>query len=471
MARRLPDRRRRVRGARDRDRGEDLGRSRPRRRAAAAADPGPAGDGQGSLGRGGDGGVPGKRRRRQLNVTPGVEDLLRELAPQVLGTVAHRYGDFAAAEDAVQEALLAAALRWPRDGIPENPRAWLLQTAARRLIDQYRSDRARRERETTALRQDPPPHADSERDDTLLVVFMCCHPALTPASAIALTLRAVGGLTTAEIASAFLVDEATMAQRIARAKQKIKASGIPFRMPEQDERAARLRSVLHVLYLIFNEGYTSSGGGELQRPELADEAIRLTRLVHRLVPDHAEAAGLLALMLLLDARRAARTNGAGDLIPLAEQDRTHWDQTRIADGLALLDRALDERAVGEYQLQAAIAAVHARARRADDTDWRQILALYGLLERMTGNPVVTLNRAVAAAMADGPAAGLEVLDGVDDRLRGHYRLDAIRAHLLEMAGDTDGALAHYRAAASRTTNLPEQRYLATRVARLNAGRR
>jgi len=400
-------------------------------------------------------------------VQAGVEDLLRELAPQVLGTLVRRYGDFDAAEDAVQEALLAAALRWPHDGVPEKPRGWLIQTAERRMIDQLRSERSRRSRESLALLQEAPAQEVSDQDDTLIVLFMCCHPALTAASAIALTLRAVGGLTTAEIANAFLVDEATMAQRISRAKQRIKASGVPFRMPTREEQTARLRTVLHVLYLIFNEGYASSTGGELQRTELSDEAIRLTRMVQRMLPDDGEVAGLLALMLLIDARRPARTDSAGELIPLAEQDRTLWDRALITEGVALINRAIGNGAVGEYQLQAAIAAVHDRAPRADDTDWPQILALYGLLEQMTGNPVVTLNRAVAAAMAEGPSAGLALLDAVGERLAGHYRLDAVRAHLLEMAGDTKGALAHYRAAATRTTSLPEQRYLAAQAARLN----
>jgi RNA polymerase sigma factor (sigma-70 family) len=389
------------------------------------------------------------------------------LAPQVLGTLVRRYGDFDAAEDAVQEALLAAALHWPREGVPAKPRGWLIQTAERRLIDQQRSDRSRRDRETLAgLRETTTPDV-SDQDDTLIVLFMCCHPALTPASAIALTLRAVGGLTTAEIARAFFVDEATMAQRISRAKQRIKASRVPFGMPTPDEQTARLRTVLHVLYLIFNEGYTSSTGRELHRTELSEEAIRLTRVVQRLLPNDGEVAGLLALMLLIDARRPARTDAAGEPIPLAEQDRTLWDQARIAEGVALLNRAVGAGAVGEYQLQAAIAAVHDQAPQADDTDWRQILALYGLLEQMTGNPVVTLNRAVAAAMADGPSAGLALLDAVDELLNGHHRLDAVRAHLLEMAGDRQAALAHYRAAANRTTSLPEQRYLTKQAARLN----
>ena len=380
-----------------------------------------------------------------------------------------RHGDFDAAEDAVQEALLAAAVHWPRDGVPESPRGWLLQTAERRLIDQWRSDRSRRDREGLALQQETPPADVSDQDDALILLFLCCHPSLTPASAIALTLRAVGGLTTAEIASAFLVGEATMAQRISRAKERIKASAVPFRLPTHEERPARLREVLHVLYLIFNEGYTSSSGRDLQRTELSDEAVRLTRMVQRLLPDDGEVMGLLALMLLIDARSAARTDAAGELVPLAEQDRAVWDRAQIAEGLALVDRALEQGAVGEYQLQAAIAAVHDRAPHADETDWSQILALYGLLERLTGNPVVTLNRAVAAAMADGPDAGLALLDGIDERMAGHYRLDAVRAHLLELAGDTEAARALYRAAAGRTTSLPEQRYLAGRAARLNQG--
>jgi RNA polymerase sigma factor (sigma-70 family) len=397
-----------------------------------------------------------------------VEDLLRESAPQVLGALVRRYGDFDTAEDAVQEALLAAALRWPRDGVPEKPRGWLIQTAERRMIDQWRSEQSRRAREGLALLQEVPAQEVSHQDDTLLVLFMCCHPALTPASAIALTLRAAGGLTTAEIANAFLVGEATMAQRIARAKQRIKASRLPFRMPTREEQTTRVRQVLHVLYLIFNEGYASSTGRELQRTELSEEAIRLTRMVQRMLPDDGEVIGLLALMLLVDARRPARTDAAGELIPLAGQDRALWDQARIAEGVALLESAVGKGAVGEYRLQAAIAAVHDQAARAEAIDWPQILALYGLLEQMTGNPVVRLNRAVAAAMADGPSAGLALLDAVDERLNGHYRLDAVRAHLLEMAGDTEAALAHYRAAAQRTTNLREQRYLATQAARLRA---
>jgi RNA polymerase sigma factor (sigma-70 family) len=403
-----------------------------------------------------------------VNQEPAIEDLLRELAPQVLGVVTRRFGDFAAAEDAVQEALLAAALHWPRDGLPDSPRGWLIQTATRRQTDQFRSEQARRRREQAAALQEPPAANVTEHDDTLILLFLCCHPALTAASAIALTLRAVGGLTTAEIANAFLVPEATMAQRISRAKQRIKNSGVPFRRPAADgEWQQRRRSVLHVLYLIFNEGYASSVGRELHRVELSGEAIRLARMVHRMLPEDGEVAGLLALMLLTDARRPARTTSDGELIPLAEQDRARWDQRLIAEGVALIAAAMTAGAVGEYQLQAAIAALHDQAARVEDTDWPQILALYGMLERMTGNPMVALNRAIAAAMANGPAAGLTLLEALDEPLAGHYRLDAVRAHLFEMAGDTSAAVAHYRAAASRTTSVPEQHYLTIQAARLS----
>jgi RNA polymerase sigma factor (sigma-70 family) len=403
--------------------------------------------------------------------------LLRELAPQVLGAVARRHGDFAAAEDAVQEALIAAASRWPADGVPDNPRGWLYHVALRRLTDHLRSEMARRRREdaaATTLWADwafvPAPDAEVavERDDTLLLLFMCCHPALTPPSAIALTLRAVGGLTTAEIAAAFLVPEATLAQRISRAKQSIRRSGVPFRMPSADERAERLTAVLHVLYLVFNEGYTSSSGPALHRADLSDEAIRLTRAVHALLPHDGEVAGLLALMLLTDARRAARTGEHGQLIPLDEQDRARWDRRLIAEGVALVSAALSRGAVGAYQLQAAIAAVHDEAARVEDTDWPQILALYGLLRELSDNPMVALGQAIAVAMVHGPAAGLEQVAALDAdaRIRGHYRLDAVRAHLHELAGDRERALAHYRAAAERTTSLPERDYLIARAARL-----
>jgi RNA polymerase sigma factor (sigma-70 family) len=402
------------------------------------------------------------------------EHLLRDLAPQVLGAVIRRFRDFAAAEDAVQEALVAAAMQWPREGVPDNPRAWLIQVASRRMTDQLRSELARRRRETAAAMQSgclaPAAGIENETDgdDTLILIFMCCHPALTPSSAIALTLRAVGGLTTAEIANAFLVPEATMAQRISRAKQSIKASGVPFRLPTNQERAQRLRDVLHVLYLIFNEGYTSSVGPRLERRELSHEAIRLTRAVHNLLPDDGEVAGLLALMLLTDARRAARTGPDGELIPLTKQDRTLWDQKEISEGVALLTATLSKGSIGAYQLQAAIAAVHDEAARAADTDWPQILALYDLLKRMSDNPMVMLNHAIAAAMVHGPSAGLDLLNALDAdrRLTGHHRLDAVRAHLLELAGDHQAAIAHYRTAAGRTTSLPERNYLMTQAARL-----
>jgi RNA polymerase sigma factor (sigma-70 family) len=401
-----------------------------------------------------------------------IEDLLRGLAPQVLAILARQSGDFDAAEDAAQEALIAAADHWPRDGVPEHPRAWLLRTAERRLIDQRRSDQARANRELqTALEASSTPAAPLvEEDDTLTVLFLCCHPSLTPASAIGLTLRAVGGLTTAQIARAFFVPEATMAQRISRAKWTIQESGVAFRMPDTGTAAyeAALRSVLHVLYLVFNEGYVSSAGADLGAPELADEAIRLARLVHRQLPNDGEAAGLLALMLLIDARRPARADASGDPIPLADQDRTRWDRARIAEGVAILDAAIASGRVGEYQLQAAIAALHDRAATAADTDWPQIVALYEVLERMTGSPVVRLNRAVASAMAGVPADGLALLDGLDGSVAAH-RLEAVRAYLLEQAGDIDGAVEHYRAAAKLTTNLPEQRHLSMRAARLRFG--
>ncbi len=404
----------------------------------------------------------------------GSERLLRGLAPQVLGAAVRRFRDFAAAEDAVQEALVAAATQWPREGIPDNPRAWLIHVASRRMTDHVRSELARRRRETAAALETEvvapaaDPEGETDQDDTLTLLFMCCHEALTPSSAIALTLRAVGGLTTAEIAGAFLVPEATMAQRISRAKQSIKASGAPFRLPDNRERAQRLRAVLHVLYLIFNEGYASSAGRQLQRCELSREAIRLTRAVHQLLPDDAETAGLLALMLLTDARRAARTGPGGELIPLSQQDRTLWDRDEIAEGIALLTATLPKGSVGAYQLQAAVAAVHDEAARAADTDWPQILALYDLLKRMSDNPMVTLNHAVAAAMVHGPSAGLDLLRALDadGRLAEHHRLSAVRAHLLELAGDRQAAIAHFLTAASRTASLPERNYLMTQAARL-----
>ena len=402
------------------------------------------------------------------------EHLLRELAPQVLGAVARRFRDFAAAEDAVQEAMIAAFTQWPQDGMPDNPRGWLIQVASRRMTDQARSEIARRARETAVAQEvetmapTVDMESDMDPDDTLILLFMCCHPALTASSAIALTLRAVGGLTTAEIANAFLVPEATMAQRISRAKQNIKASGVPFRLPSPEERGERLPEVLHVLYLIFNEGYASSIGAQLQRLDLAHEAIRLTRSAKALLPDNGEVAGLLALMLLTDARRAARTGPEQELIPLTKQDRSRWDRAEISEGIEFLTAALSNGAIGLYQLQAAIAAVHDEAARAEDTDWPQILALYELLKRVSPSPVVILNHAIAAAMVHGPSKGLELLRMLDNdpRLAGHYRLNAVRAHLFEMIGDYESAAKNYRIAASRTTSVPEQNYLMTQAARL-----
>jgi RNA polymerase sigma factor (sigma-70 family) len=402
------------------------------------------------------------------------EHLLRELAPQVLGAVARRFRDFSAAEDAVQEAMIAAFTQWPEAGIPDHPRGWLIQVASRRLTDQVRSEIARRERETAVARETDTVvpaveiESDMDRDDTLILLFMCCHAALTSSSAIALTLRAVGGLTTVEIANAFLVPEATMAQRISRAKQNIKASGVPFRLPSPQERSERLPAVLHVLYLIFNEGYASSTGAHLQRLDLAREAIRLTRSAKGLLPDDSEVMGLLALMLLTNARRAARTGPDEELIPLDKQDRTLWCQAEISEGVELLTAALSKGSVGLYQLQAAIAAVHDEAAHAEDTDWPQILALYELLKHVAPSPMVTLNHAIAAAMVHGPSKGLELLRALDEdgRLASHYRLDAVRAHLLEMVGDYQSSIKHYRIAASRTTSIPEQNYLMTQAARI-----
>ncbi|QKW33727.1 sigma-70 family RNA polymerase sigma factor [Actinomadura sp. NAK00032] len=415
-----------------------------------------------------------------MRTPPAVEDLLRALAPQVLGTLVRRHGAFDACEDAVQEALLAAAVQWPGEGVPENPRGWLLTVATRRLTDQWRSERARRDREAAVFAEEtalagegaapgPGEGRAADRDDTLTLLFLCCHPALSPPSQVALTLRAVGGLTTAQIARAFLVPEATMAQRVSRAKQKIKAAGARFAMPPAGERDARLRAVLHVLYLVFNEGYTASSGPDLQRTDLTAEAIRLARGVRALLPGDGEVAGLLALMLLTDARRPARTGRGGLLIPLTDQDRTLWRRDAIEEGTALITEALTWSPPGPYQLQAAIAAVHAEAPRAEDTDWRQILGLYRLLSHLSPNPMVTLNEAVALAMVDGPSAGLELLRALDGdaRMAGHHRLAAVRAHLLEMTGDPDAAREAYREAARRTTSLPERRYLDSRAARLN----
>ena len=394
------------------------------------------------------------------------EGLLRNLAPQVLGALVRRYGDFDACEDAVQEALLAAAKQWPTEGVPANPTGWLIRVASRRRIELWRGESARRRREETATALAPPsPGSVPDVDDTLTLLLLCCHPTLTPVSQVALTLRAVGGLTTAEIARAFLVPEATVGQRISRAKQRIKAGGAHFRMPQPTDLGERIAAVLRVLYLIFNEGYTASSGSALHRVELTTEAIRLTRQLRDRVPEDGEVAGLLALMLLTDARRPARTGPDGALVPLAEQDRRRWDTEAIAEGISLITETLASAPIGPYQLQAAIAAVHDEAARFEDTDRRQILGLYELLRRIAPGPMVTLNRIVAVAMVHGPRVGLEQLAAAeaDPALAGHHRLHAIRAHLLEMAGDGESARIQYDLAARRTLSVPEQRYLASRA--------
>jgi len=387
-----------------------------------------------------------------------IEQTWRELTPQVLGALVRRYGHFESCEDAVQEALLAAATQWPEQGVPDEPKTWLIRIASRRLIDILRNEEARRHREDAVRVPEVAPEPAPGADDSLTLLFLCCHPALSTPSQIALTLRAVGGLTTSEIASALLTPEATMGQRISRAKQKVR--GTPFRMPA--EYAERLASVLQVLYLIFNEGYTA-----MTRVELAPEAIRLTRMLRTLLADDGEVAGLLALMLLTEARRTARTTSDGLPVPLDEQDRSLWDQDAIAEGVDLITRAMTTSRLGPYQLQAAIAAVHSEAKAADDTDWPQILGLYSLLESHLDSPVVTLNRAVALAKVQGPAAGLALLDTLrdDERVTRSHRYPAVRAHLVELVGDSEAAAALYLAAAKLTTNTPEQRYLRTRAAR------
>jgi RNA polymerase sigma factor (sigma-70 family) len=409
-------------------------------------------------------------------VTPSgsdVEDLLRSLAPQVLAVLLRRHQAFDLCEDAVQEALLSAAMEWPTAGMPENPRAWLITVATRRLIDEVRSERSRREREERVVLGAPPAELSRhpgdglgpDHDDALALLLLCCHPVLTPPTQIALTLRAVGGLTTAEIAAAFFVPEATMAQRVSRAKQRIRDAGATFSMPPAAEVDERIRAVCHVLYLIFNEGYTATAGDRVNRVDLTREALRLTRELHRLRPGDGEISGLLALMLLTEARRAARVDGAGELVSLADQDRRRWDRAAIDEGVALVTGALAECPVGTYQIQAAIAAVHDEAGSADETDWPQILALYELLDAVAPNPMATVNRALAVAMVRGPDAGLRLLDTLagDDRVARHHRLYAMRGHLLELAGSPGAARGAFEEAARRTASLPEKRYLRARA--------
>ncbi|MFE7453926.1 RNA polymerase sigma factor [Streptomyces griseus] len=414
---------------------------------------------------------------RRTDVT--VEELLRRHAPQVLGALVRRYGHFDQAEDSVQEALIAAAGQWPGDGVPDNPRGWLIRVASRRLTDRLRSDEARRRREETAAALTPadafvapPPGEDPSgtgrapsEDDTLTLLFLCCHPALSPAAQIALTLRAVGGLTTAEIARAHLVPEATMAQRISRAKRTLR--GTRFRRPDAEDRDRRLAAVLQVLYLIFNEGYTATAGPDLHRTDLAREAIRLTRAVRRLLPHEGRVTGLLALMVLTEARAPARTGPDGELVPLDAQDRALWDRTAIAEGTALAEEALAQGPAGDYQLQAAVAALHDEAERPEDTDWPQILALYDLIVRRTPDPAAALGRAVAVAMVDGPRAGLAAVDALTGTVEPRFRLDAVRGHLLERAGEPAAARAAYRSAADGTLSEPEARYLRRRADRLD----
>ncbi|WP_103355180.1 RNA polymerase sigma factor [Amycolatopsis sp. CA-128772] len=393
-----------------------------------------------------------------------VEPLLRELAPQVLAALVRRYGGFDTCEDAVQEALLAASRQWPAEGVPDHPKGWLITTASRRRIELWRSEAARQRREeTVALAEPPDPEPVSGVDDTLTLLLLCCHPSLTQPSQVALTLRAVGGLTTGEIARAFLVPEATIGQRISRAKQKLRGERLT-----NDHRPERLAAVLQVLYLIFTEGHTASSGDAVSRVDLTTEAIRLVRQLRAELPADGEVTGLLALMLLTDARRPARVDASGALVPLAEQDRSRWNRAFIDEGVALITNALATAPVGPYQLQAAIAAVHDEAATAGETGWAEILTLYDLLRVVAPGPMVTLNRVVAFAQIHGPRAGLAELEEAakDTALAKHHRVDAIRAHLLELAGDAAGARAAYLAAAGRTLSLPEQAYLHSRAAAL-----
>jgi RNA polymerase sigma factor (sigma-70 family) len=410
-----------------------------------------------------------------------LEQAGRGCVPDVLAALVRRYGDFDAAEDAVQEALMAAARQWPSDGLPDNPRGWLIRVASRRLVDQRRAEQARSDRELLVARHTPAeaflaPAADTldggARDDSLTLLLLCCHPALTRPSQVALTLRAVAGLSTAQIARAFLVPEATMAQRISRAKTRLRQVGARFTLPAAEQLPDRVAAVAQVLYLIFTEGHTATTGTGLSDVSLASEAIRLTRQLHRHLPAVGEVTGLLALMLLTDARRAARSRPDGSLVPLADQDRSLWDRPRIAEGVRLIEAALPTGPVGPYQLQAAIAAVHAEAARAADTDWVQIETLYRMLHAVAPGPMVTLNHAVAVAMVDGPAAGLAMVEPLlqDRQVRRHHRVHAVHAHLLEMDGNDVEARAAYATAARLATSIPEQRYLNARAASRKEGR-
>lgn len=393
--------------------------------------------------------------------------LFKDLSPRILGALVRRYRDLQACEDALQEALLQAAQSWPRTGVPDDPRAWLIHVANRRMVDVVRSETSRRLREEVVVSVVPVDEqlalaADEalsqERDDSLELLFMCCQPSLTSASAIALTLRAVGGLTTAEIARAFIVPEMTMAQRLSRARQTLKDAGV-----QEVDRRARLPSVMHVLYLIFNEGYVASAGDDVHRVDLAEEAIRLTRMLRRSLPAEPEVMGLLALMLLTDARRDARTGASGEVIPLDAQDRTKWNRAQIEEGSALVESAFNQRDVGAYQLQAAIASLHDEASSTETTDWPQIIELYSALLKLTPSPMVALNRAIAVSMVEGPRAGLELISTLNFD---HYRVDATRAHLLEKLGEVSEAVTLYRRAADRTDSTPERNHLLLKAAQL-----